>query len=166
MLYLLTIVKLLCVSDYCIYTTPGRRIAPSIDMHFGVRSLICLILILSFSIELYAEDSPEIIEIKQEAARIKESGACEVTLNVKAKDPRFLRKAGPVFKSEADCRSSQIIAWNNPAENFPSLGIAHTTWYPETKAPLPDFEDSFPKFLARGAGKRERKWPSPSAVAG
>ena len=50
-----------------------------------------------------------------------------------------------IFNNECARNVSKLVTWNE-GEDFPSLGIGHFIWYPESH-PSP-FDESFPKLLA------------------
>jgi hypothetical protein len=62
-----------------------------------------------------------------------------------------------VFKNECSSKDELLLQWND-GEDFLSLGIGHSIWYPKGKAG--PFKESFPEFIsyAKASGAEIPKW--------
>lgn len=66
-----------------------------------------------------------------------------------------------VFKNETNCKKEHLISWNEK-EDFPSLGVGHSIWFPAHVQP--GFQETFPALVEFFRKKHTKKslatWPA------
>jgi hypothetical protein len=92
-----------------------------------LKLMVLGVLFLAPTLSLSAEGHLHLARIEQEALKIEASGKYNLKLNL---TPELLHKlAANVLRNETGCRPMDIVKWNKN-ENFPSLGLMHSIWFP------------------------------------